>query len=89
MIPYTEELFATAKDVDNRAAANATTPDLALVGIGVVGDRRSVDKLSLTLSRPSPLKRANRSVPEPGHGAPLARARRGVTQTTSSDLGAA
>jgi hypothetical protein len=42
---YTEDLFATGNDVDNRAAVkNVKTTDLALVGIAIAGDRRNVDK---------------------------------------------
>ena len=42
---YTEDLFSTGNDVDNRAAvARIATADLNLVGIGVVGERRDVDK---------------------------------------------
>jgi hypothetical protein len=42
---YTEDLFSTGNDEDNRAAVGKVpTDDLALVGFGVVGDRRAVDK---------------------------------------------
>jgi hypothetical protein len=42
---YTDELFATGNDVDNRAAVAAVpTADLALAGFAVAGDRRTVDK---------------------------------------------
>ena len=42
---YTDDLFATDNDVDNRAAvAKVTTEDLALAGIAVAGPRRDVDK---------------------------------------------
>ncbi|GLY68434.1 DUF2000 domain-containing protein [Amycolatopsis taiwanensis] len=42
---YTEELFATGNDVDNRAAVRAVpTEKLSLVGIGVYGPRNPVDK---------------------------------------------
>lgn len=42
---YTEDLFATGNDVENRAAvARVATDELNLVGIGVVGERRDVDK---------------------------------------------
>ncbi|GHF78486.1 hypothetical protein FHX82_004441 [Amycolatopsis bartoniae] len=42
---YTEELFATGNDVDNRAAVRAVaTEKLALVGIAVHGSRNAVDK---------------------------------------------
>ncbi len=43
---YTEELFATGNDDDNRAAVKAVTVDkLALVGLGVYGPRADVDKV--------------------------------------------
>jgi hypothetical protein len=42
---YTEDLFSTGNDVDNRAAvARVGTNELGLVGIAVVGERRDVDK---------------------------------------------
>jgi len=42
---YTDDLFATGNDVDNRAAVAAvTTDELALAGFAVAGDRRTVDK---------------------------------------------
>ena len=42
---YTDELFATNNDVDNRAAVAAVaTAELSLAGFAVVGDRRTVDK---------------------------------------------
>jgi hypothetical protein len=42
---YTDDLFATSNDVDNRAAVAAvTTAQLSLAGFAVVGDRRTVDK---------------------------------------------
>jgi hypothetical protein len=42
---YTDELFATGNDVDNRAAVAAVaTAELALAGFAVAGDRRTVDK---------------------------------------------
>ncbi|HTX00259.1 MAG TPA: DUF2000 domain-containing protein [Acidimicrobiales bacterium] len=42
---YTEELFATGNDLDNRAAVRAVgSAQLALVGIAVAGERRAVDK---------------------------------------------
>jgi hypothetical protein len=42
---YTEDLFSTGNDVDNRAAvARVATDELNLVGIAVVGERRDVDK---------------------------------------------
>jgi hypothetical protein len=45
MAVYTDELFTTGKDVDNRAAvASVATEDLSLAGFAVAGDRRTVDK---------------------------------------------
>lgn len=42
---YTDELFTTSNDVDNRAAVAAVPTDaLALAGFSVAGDRRQVDK---------------------------------------------
>lgn len=42
---FTDDLFATGNDVDNRAAvAKVATEDLALAGFAVVGPRRTVDK---------------------------------------------
>lgn len=42
---YTEDLFSTGNDVDNRAVvARLGTDELNLVGIAVVGERRDVDK---------------------------------------------
>lgn len=42
---YTDELFATSNDVDNRAAVAAVaTEDLPLAGFAVAGERRTVDK---------------------------------------------
>jgi hypothetical protein len=42
---YTQDLFSTGNDVDNRAAvARVATAELDLVGIAVVGERRDVDK---------------------------------------------
>jgi hypothetical protein len=42
---YTDDLFATGNDVDNRAAVAAVaTEALALAGFAVAGDRRTVDK---------------------------------------------
>ena len=44
---YTADLFQTYNDADNRAAvAGVATADLDLVGIGLYGDRRSVDKIT-------------------------------------------
>jgi hypothetical protein len=43
---YTEELFATGNDDDNRAAVRAVAgDDLNLVGIAVYGPRNAVDKV--------------------------------------------
>ncbi len=43
---YTEDLFTTYNDFDNRAAvASVPTADLNLVGVGLYADRRVVDKL--------------------------------------------
>jgi hypothetical protein len=48
---YTEELFATSNDVDNRAALRAVpTEKLALAGIAVHGPRNAVDKALKGLS---------------------------------------
>jgi len=45
MAVYTDDLFATGNDVDNRAAvAKVATVDLALAGIAVAGARRDVDR---------------------------------------------
>ena len=42
---YTDDLFATGNDVDNRAAVAAVaTTDLPLAGFAVAGNRRTVDK---------------------------------------------
>jgi hypothetical protein len=42
---YTDDLFATGNDVDNRAAVRGVaTEKLALAGIAVAGPRRDVDK---------------------------------------------
>jgi hypothetical protein len=42
---FTDDLFATGNDVDNRAAvAKVATEDLSLAGFAVVGPRRDVDK---------------------------------------------
>ena len=42
---YTDDLFATGNDVDNRAAvAKVATEDLVLAGFSVAGPRRDVDK---------------------------------------------
>jgi hypothetical protein len=43
---YTEDLFTTYNDFDNRAAvASVLTADLNLVGVGLYADRRVVDKI--------------------------------------------
>jgi hypothetical protein len=48
---YSEELFATNNDVDNRAAVHAVpTEKLALVGIAMHGRRNAVDKALKGLS---------------------------------------
>jgi hypothetical protein len=48
---YTEELFATGNDEDNRAAVRAVTAEkLALAGLGVYGLRNDVDKVVKGLS---------------------------------------
>jgi hypothetical protein len=42
---FTDDLFATGNDVDNRAAfGKVDTSDLSLAGFAVVGERRDVDK---------------------------------------------
>ncbi|HEY8544838.1 MAG TPA: DUF2000 domain-containing protein [Acidimicrobiales bacterium] len=42
---YTDDLFGTDNDVDNRAAVAAvTTDELRVAGFAVAGDRRTVDK---------------------------------------------
>jgi len=43
---YTQELFATGNDVDNRAAVAAVTTDaLDLVGLGLHAERKEIDKI--------------------------------------------
>lgn len=43
---YTDELFATGNDPDNRAAVAAVpTEDLSVAGFAVVGDAKQVDKV--------------------------------------------
>jgi hypothetical protein len=43
---YTEELFSTGNDDDNRAAVRAVTADdLNLVGLAVYGPRNAIDKV--------------------------------------------
>ena len=45
MAVYTDDLFATSNDLDNRAqVAKVATEDLALAGIAIAGARRDVDK---------------------------------------------
>jgi hypothetical protein len=47
---YTEELFATGNDVDNRAAVAAVArAELNLVGLALRGPRRDVDKITKEL----------------------------------------
>lgn len=42
---YTDELFSTGNDVDNRAAVAAVaTDDLSIAGFAVVGEAKQVDK---------------------------------------------
>lgn len=42
---YTDDLFSTGNDIDNRAAVRAVpTEDLRLAGFSVAGERRDVDK---------------------------------------------
>ena len=49
---YTDELFSTGNDVDNRAAvADVATQDLRVAGFGVGGPRREVDKVFDKLRR--------------------------------------
>lgn len=44
--PYTDELFATMNDADNRAAVAAvTTDELAIAGFAVTGEAKQVDKV--------------------------------------------
>ena len=51
MAVYTEDLFATGNDEDNRAAVRAVTADkLNLVGVAVYGARTDVDKVVKGLS---------------------------------------
>lgn len=43
---YTDELFATGNDIDNRSAVAAvTTDELSVAGFAVAGDRKQVDKV--------------------------------------------
>lgn len=47
MTIYTEELFKTYNDTDNRAKiAEYKTDDLNLVGIGMIGKKNHVDRLT-------------------------------------------
>jgi hypothetical protein len=47
MTIYTEEIFKTYNDKDNRAkVAEYKTDDLNLVGIGVIGKKNHVDRLT-------------------------------------------
>lgn len=44
---YTKELFATGNDSDNRAAVAAVATDaLDLVGLGLHGERKEIDKIT-------------------------------------------
>lgn len=44
--PYTDEMFWTMNDSDNRAAVAAVeTPDLSLAGFAVAGEAKLVDKV--------------------------------------------
>ncbi|MBV8964154.1 MAG: DUF2000 family protein [Hyphomicrobiales bacterium] len=48
---YTKELFVTGNDADNRAAvARVATDALDLVGLGLHGDRKEVDKITKGLA---------------------------------------
>jgi hypothetical protein len=48
---YTQDLFATGNDVDNRAAVRAVpTENLDLVGLALHADRREVDKITKGLT---------------------------------------
>lgn len=47
MTVYTEELFKTYNDTDNRAkVAEYRTDDLNLVGLGIIGKKNHVDKMT-------------------------------------------
>ena len=51
MAIYTEELFNTYNDDDNRAkVAEFATNDLNLVGIGMIGKKNHVDRLTKGLN---------------------------------------
>jgi len=42
---FTDEMFSTGNDVDNRAVVAAVAgPDLVLAGLALVGPRNAVDK---------------------------------------------
>ena len=44
---YTETLFKTTNDADNRASVAAnSTAELDLVGLGLHGDRKTIDKIT-------------------------------------------
>ena len=44
---YTEPLFKTTNDADNGASVAATsTAELDLVGLGLHGDRKTIDKIT-------------------------------------------
>ena len=46
MAIYTEELFSTGNDIDNRAAVRAVeAKELNLVGVALRGERKAVDKV--------------------------------------------
>jgi len=47
MTIYTEEIFKTYNDTDNRAkVAEYETDDLNLVGIGMIGKKNHIDRLT-------------------------------------------
>jgi hypothetical protein len=51
MTIYTKEIFETYNDVDNRAkVAEYKTDDLNLVGIGMIGRKNHVDRLTKGLN---------------------------------------
>lgn len=48
---YTRDLFATGNDADNRAAVGAVPTDaLDLVGLGLYGKHRDIDKVTRGLN---------------------------------------
>jgi hypothetical protein len=48
---FTEDLFATGNDIDNRAAVKAVPrEELRLVGLGLHGDKKAMDKVLKGLS---------------------------------------